>query len=177
MKERCRALLQEHGIGHAFFHAPLDGADFGTSASLAHRLGARITARSNPYRDVFYCGRIGEFDPPLDFEGLRQRLQEVLGEPVRAWQHHDRPIRRVCITTGGGFMTGEVAEAVKHGCDAYITGEKLLYTVQYARFAGIDLLVGSHTFTECFGVGSLAEKIRQQFPEVELVRLHEEHLE
>ena len=74
-------------------------------------------------------------------------------------------------------MTDHVKEAAERGCDAYVTGEKLLYTVQYARFAKIDLFVGSHTFTEIFGVESLAKKIRQQFPETEIVRLVEEHME
>ena len=68
-------------------------------------------------------------------------------------------------------------EAVDRGCDAYITGEKLLFTLQYARFAGIDLFVGSHTFTELFGVEAIARRIKDRFPEVEIVRLPEEHIE
>ncbi len=31
------------------------------------------------------------------------------------------------------------------GCDAYFTGEKILYTIQYAKQANINLIVGSHT--------------------------------
>ena len=35
LKELCNKMLREAGMTHAFFHAPLDDADFGTSASLA----------------------------------------------------------------------------------------------------------------------------------------------
>ena len=177
VREHCYAALQEHGIGHAFFHAPLDAADFGTSACLARRMGARIVARSHLYLDLFYCGRVAEFHSPQECSQVKRLLQEVLQEPVRAWCHRERPIRRICVTAGGAFMTDHVKEAAERGCDAYVTGEKLLYTVQYARFAKIDLFVGSHTFTEIFGVESLAKKIRQQFPEPEIVRLVEEHME
>ena len=45
-------------------------------------------------------------------------------------------------------MTSDVKDAVDRNCDVYITGEKFLYTVQYAKFAGINIIVGSHTYTE-----------------------------
>jgi len=63
------------------------------------------------------------------------------------------------------------------GCDVYITGEKTLYTIQYAQYIGMNLIVGSHTFTEIFGVRSLAAQISEQFPDIEMVALKEAHFE
>lgn len=177
MKEYCMGKLQEHGISHCFFHLPLDDADFGTSASLAKALGLRIVEKSNLYRDTFYCGRIGEFNAAVEFECLRGSLENLLGEPVRAWKSHDRPIKRVCVAAGGGLMTNDVKDAVDGTCDAYITGEKTLYTVEYARFAGINLFVGSHTFTEIFGVENLAAKVKDRFGDIDVMKLKEDHIE
>ena len=60
---------------------------------------------------------------------------------------------------------------LRGNCDVYITGEKVLYTIEYAKLAGINLIVGSHTFTEVFGVESLAKKIKDKYKDIEIVRL------
>lgn len=58
-----------------------------------------------------------------------------------------------------------------------LTGECNLYTIQYAQFKGINLIIGSrHTFTEFFGIQSLAIKLNDK-KELEVVRLNEEHYE
>ena len=50
LKESCNQMLKQRGISHAFFHAPLDDADFGTSASLAKALGV-----SNSKKVIWRC--------------------------------------------------------------------------------------------------------------------------
>ncbi|MEB8555894.1 Nif3-like dinuclear metal center hexameric protein, partial [Bacillus cereus] len=52
-----------------------------------------------------------------------------------------------------------------------------LYTVQHAKFKGINLIVGSHTFTEVFGVESLVLKLKERDNSIEITRLNEDHLE
>lgn len=177
MSEACASMLEAHGIHSAYVHLPLDDADFGTSATLAAMLGLCDLERSNLFEGAFHCGRIGEWERGKSLDGAKAILEGALGEPVRAWRNHDRPIERVCIVTGGGLSTNDVSEAVTKGCDAYITGEKLLYTVEYAAFAGIDLLVGSHTGTELPGIESLARRIAERLPDVQAVRLHEPPVE
>lgn len=105
------------------------------------------------------------------------RVEAVLQEPVLVWRNHSRLIRRVGMVTGGGNSTHDVHEAVEKDCDVYLTGERVLYTVQYAKFAGINLVVGSHTFTEILGVKSLAQKLKEAFPALVVVKVQEEHLE
>ena len=48
--------------------------------------------------------------------------------------------------------------------------------MQHAKFKGINLIVGS-TFTEVFGVESLAHKLKERDNSIEITRLNEEHLE
>ena len=177
MKEACVRILQEANISHFFIHLPLDDADFGTNASLAERLGGRIVDRTHRCEEQFFCGRVVEFQPPISFSELVQRTENLLDEPVKHWQHHNRLISRLCIVTGGGTMTSEVKEAVDQHCDAYLTGEKTLYTVEYARLVGINLLVGSHTFTEIFGVAGLAQQLLQHHPSLTVLQIAEEHIE
>ncbi len=178
MKEVCLSRMQVHCVSHCQFHLMLDGADdFGNGVMLAEKLGARVVEKSHLEEEAFYCGRVCEFDEPMTFEALKSRLEGVLEEPIHAWRNHDRPIRRIDIVTGGGMWTNHVKEAVDRGCDAYITGERMLYTLEYARFAGLDLFIGSHTFTELFGVEAIAHRIKDRFPEVEIIRLREEHIE
>lgn len=177
MPEVCESKLKENGIGTSFFHLPLDDADFGTNATLAGKLGLCSTEKSTLEKGLFYCGRIGEWEHGKSLDDTKALLESILGEPVRAWQNNDRPIKRICIVCGGGFMTDYIKEAVDCGCDAFVTGEKILYSVEFAQFMGINLLVGSHTGTEFPGVESLANLLAEKLPNVQFQRLHEEPIE
>lgn len=155
---------------------PLDDADFGNNTSILERLGFRVIDKfSND--DGMYCGRIGELDNPIEFEELVSRIENLMEEPVRGWKNHEGKIKKIGVVTGAGFSATDIEEAVKLGCDSYFTGEKILYTVQYAKFTEINLIVGSHTFTEIFGLESLANLISKRYPEVDVVKINEEHIE
>lgn len=52
-----------------------------------------------------------------------------------------------------------------------------MYTIQYAKLKEINLIIRSHTFTEFFGIQSLALKLKENNKEIEIVRLYEEHYE
>lgn len=81
------------------------------------------------------------------------------------------------MITGAGHSSNFIRLAVEDGCDTYITGEATLYTIQYAQFVGINLLVGSHTFTEIFGVESVVREIQKLDCSVRSVLIQESHLE
>ena len=63
---------------HAFFHAPLDDADFGTSASLAQALGMKGCKKVMPYREQYYGGVAGEI-VPTDLSLLRRAFPYIAG--------------------------------------------------------------------------------------------------
>lgn len=120
---------------------------------------------------------IGEFNEPIDFNLLALKMRDELEEPVRAWRNNDKKVKRVGVLTGAGHSSNHIKMAVEEDCDTYITGEATLYTIQYAQFVGINLLVGSHTFTEIFGVESLANKLQHLDEDIKLVKLKEDHFE
>ncbi len=176
MKEETLDILKRHDITHFFIHLPLDDADFGNNTTILEKLGFRVVEKfAND--DEMYCGRVGELDKPIEFKELARKIEILLGEQVKVWENNDRLVKRIGVVTGAGFSTTNIEEAVNLDCDVYLTGEKILYTVQYARFRRINLIVGSHTFTEIFGLGSLTGLIRERYPHLEIVRIAEEHVE
>ncbi|MBP1994456.1 Nif3-like dinuclear metal center hexameric protein [Paenibacillus eucommiae] len=177
MKEKCHTLLKEYGISHFFVHLPLDYAAFGTCNSLFKAIGINELIQQSSHRDGKSIPGVGEFMVPITFEELSERVGIVLNEKVKSWKNSDNLIKRVGIITGAGNSTQNIRDALHAGCDVYITGEKILYTVQYAQFVGMNLIVGSHTFTEIFGVRSLAEKLGKEFDDLDIVELKEEHFE
>ncbi|WP_422485689.1 Nif3-like dinuclear metal center hexameric protein [Gudongella sp. DL1XJH-153] len=176
MKEEALDILRKNDITHFFIHLPLDDAVFGNNTTILGKLGFRVVEKfAND--DGMYCGRVGELDIPIEFKELAIKLEILLEEPVKVWKNNDRLVKRIGVVTGAGFSTTNIEEAVNLDCDVYLTGEKILYTVQYAMFRGINLIIGSHTFTEIFGLESLAELISERYPKLEIIRISEEHVE
>ncbi|TCZ79295.1 Nif3-like dinuclear metal center hexameric protein [Paenibacillus albiflavus] len=177
MKERCIELLTENNIAHFYIHLPLDYVSFGTCNSLLHLLGADKIVQQSQHIDGTSSIGIGELESPISLDALVERMTNLLDEKVYYQKYNNLQIRRIGMVTGAGNGTNQLREATNSNCDVYITGEKSLYTVQYAKFIQMNLIVGSHTFTEIFGVRSLALKLQERFQEIELVQLHEEHIE
>ncbi|MET3729198.1 putative NIF3 family GTP cyclohydrolase 1 type 2 [Fictibacillus halophilus] len=177
MKEGCVDELKKHNITHYFTHYPLDFVEFGTSTALFERIEIDEITTLSTFKDNEEIPGIGIFHTPRSFTELKEQLEHVMGETVQAWKNHDRPIKKVGILTGAGNHTAIIQYAQKQNCDAYITGERTLYSVQYAKFAGINLYVGSHTFTEIFGVENLVLRIQEFYPEVKVVNIEEDHIE
>lgn len=176
LKEECVKRLEKHQINHFFIHGPLDFVDFGTCTSLMNELNIDDIKKFATFNEEEFPA-IGEFSEEIEFNSLVKRMRSKLEEPVRAWQHHHDKVKRIGILTGAGHSSDVIKKALDEGCDTYITGEATLYTIQYAQFVGVNLLVGSHTFTEIFGVESLAQKVKEAFPETQITRLREKHFE
>ena len=143
-------------ISHCFVHLPLDSASFGTAVSLARRIGL-VPKDTFAFENGLPCGRICESLSPLDFLDLVALVRTATNDHVRYWHNHSKAVSRVGITTGGGNATGYIRQAVDRDCDTFITGETSLYTAQYARHIGVNLIVGTHTHTELPGVQSLVD--------------------
>ena len=175
MKEACEKKLAELGISHLFAHLPLDAADFGTNESLVTKLGAR-TVKKICLENGLYCGRVAEFETQIPLAQLVASVEKTCEEKVSSWNNRKTGIRRIGVVSGGGTPTRYARECAENGCDVYITGEKSLYLIEYAAFIGMDLVVGSHTFTELPGTESFAKKIGGRFG-LETICVPEEHTE
>lgn len=176
LREECLKKLEEYNISHFWIHGPLDFIDFGTCTSLMNVIGIDSVVKYSAFDHGDVPG-VGEFSKPIDLNVLVQRMREKLEEPVRFWKNNKKQVKKVGVLTGAGHSSNNIKMAVDEGCDTYITGEATLYTIQYAQFVGINLLVGSHTFTEIFGVETLANKIQEFDKDIKLVKLKENHFE
>lgn len=176
MEEACIEKLKDYNINHFWIHLPLDFVEFGTCTSLFQAINMDEIIKYSTYEEEELPG-IGEYDKPISFLQLVNRVEGTLEESVKAWRNNAKEVKRVAILTGAGNNTNLIKYARENGCDTYITGEKTLYTVQYAKFAGVNLIVGSHTFTEIYGVESFAKRLKEMDETLHIVRLQEEHLE
>ncbi|MDR6552600.1 Nif3-like dinuclear metal center hexameric protein [Paenibacillus qinlingensis] len=177
MKEECHRLLASHGISHFFVHLPLDYVEFGTCTSLFKAIGIDHVIQKSIESDGRSLPGIGEFEYPISFQELSERVSTVLGETIKSWKNSEKLIKRVGMITGAGNSTKCLRDAHYSECDVYITGEKVLYTIQYAKFIKMNLIVGSHTFTEIFGVRSLVEKMKANYDSLDIIELVEDHVE
>lgn len=176
LREACIEKLAEYGISHYYNHLPLDDCDFGTNDSLLRKLNLDIVKRTHEWEGLYF-GRVAEYHEELELNEFVKDIENLLEEPVKFWRFNDRKVKRVGLVCGNGAPTTCLKEAVENECDVYITGECNLYTIQYAQFKGINLIIGSHTFTELFGIESLALKLNETLKELEVVRLNEKHYE
>lgn len=133
MKEECHNLLKQFQISHYFVHLPLDYADFGTCNSLFRALKVNQIIQTSYHNEGRSIPGVGIFKDPLTFEALSERVTTVLKESVKSWKNSEKRISKVGIIMGARNSTNNILDALKFGCDAYITGEKTLYSVQYAQ--------------------------------------------
>lgn len=176
LKEACHKKLKEYEISHYYAHLPLDDCDFGTNDSFLKKM--KLTGKEKTHQwEGLWFGRIGEWDEPMKIQKFKEEMEEVLGEPVKCWKFGKTDIKRIGLVCGNGGSTECMKESIERGCDTYITGECNLYSIQYAQLMGINLIVGSHTFTEFFGVESFAMKIGEMISELDIIPLPEMHWE
>ena len=152
--------LKDNGISLYGAHSALDGAaGFGNPDLLAASLGVIVQERFLPYHGGM-AGIVGRHD--RTFAQLAERMRDVLGVPIEAWENA-RTCKRVAIATGGAGNTSMLEEARQHGADTYVTGEGSMYTKLYARERGINLIFGTHWATETLGVKALASQLEEHF--------------
>ena len=175
LRERAHSMLKSASISHCFVHLPLDAASFGTAVSLADGLGLKIVD-SFALLEGLPCGRIGEYPSPESLQTVASRLRRVTGDSARVWAHTPAKAKRVAVVPGAGNLNEVIKEAADMKCDTYITGETSLYSVQYARYRGINQIVGTHTHTEFPGVERLCHRL-QGSTGVEFVPIREEEFE
>ena len=152
--------LKDNGISLYGAHSALDGASgYGNADLLAASLGVIVQERFLPYHGGM-AGIVGRHD--RTFAQLAERMRDVLGVQIEAWENAPA-CKRVAIATGGAGNTSMLEEARQHGGDTYVTGEGSMYTKLYARERGINLIFGTHWATETLGVKALASQLEERF--------------
>lgn len=167
----CALFLIERGIAAINAHTNLDLAPGGVNRVLAEKLGlshievlnpAGQAADGTPY-GLLHAGNVEE----MPLEEFLARVKAALGTPVLRYCHGGQPIRRVAV--GGGSCAGGLMEAVEAGCDAFVTADVKYNQFRDAEFQGLSLIDAGHFYTENPICAVLARKLREAFPEVEVL--------
>lgn len=140
-------------------HLPLDAhVELGNCSLLLRALGLDPEERFGSFggAPIGFAARADE-----SREGLRARIAEVVGGPVRVIDGGPEKVRRVGIVTGAG--SDFVREAAEAGLDTLITGEGKHHAYLDAHEFGVNVFLAGHYATETFGVKALAECVAEEF--------------
>ena len=151
----------ESGLNLYCAHLPLDAhTEVGNNAVLARRLGFEPTTGFDNHhgRDIGY---IAETKTALSQSEFLHRLQEALGNEVRADFFGAETIQRLAIVSGGGAFL--LPQAVAAGVDAFLTGEPSHSRYHFCKESHFNVVYGGHYATETFGVIALAQHLEAKF--------------
>jgi dinuclear metal center YbgI/SA1388 family protein len=116
---------------------------------------------------TFGEGRLGRLSAALDLRQLAEKAKDVLrAKHVQMVGDSSRRVEGVALACGAG---GEfLMDAVRAEADVLVTGETRFHDYLAAQAHGLALVLPGHYATERFGVEELAERLQQQFPEVQV---------
>ena len=173
-----RSILQlcAHGISAINAHTNLDCAPGGVNDVLAKKLAlvnVQVVDPNGTDENGNEWGllRMGDVpEQPLD--AFLNRVKTLLGCEGLRYVDGGKPVRKVAV--GGGSCAGEMLDALRAGCDTFVTADVKYNQFWDARDLGINLIDAGHFATENPVVSVLAEKIAGAFPEIE-VKISETH--
>ena len=168
---RSIGLLCANGISAINAHTNLDCAPRGVNFRLAQVLGLsniqvidpKGTDENGEQWGLLRMGNVQE--QPL--ENFLETVKTALGCEGLRYVNSKKPVCRVAV--GGGSCASEMMDAVKAGCDTFVTADVKYNQFFDARNLGINLIDAGHFHTENPVVFLLAEKIAAQFPEVQVM--------
>ena len=168
---RTIMMLCRSGISAINAHTNLDCAPEGVNHRLAQRLGLT---------DIRVIDPLGTDDQGRPWGLLRQGMteeqplsqflstvKERLGCEGLRYVDGQRPVRKVAV--GGGACASELQTVIRSGCDTFVTADVKYNDFWDAYTAGLNLIDAGHFQTEDPIVEVLAEKLRQAFPDTEVV--------
>ena len=150
------------GISAICMHTNLDAADGGVNDALAEKLGLRDLELLNEEK----IGRIGTLKCQLPLVEFTRLVVESLGCNGLRYVDNGKPVHRVAV--GGGACSGYIAQAIANGCDTFVTSD-LKYN-DFLDTKEINLVDAGHFPTENVVCPVLAEYLRKQFPQLNVVQ-------
>ena len=160
--------LIEHGIAAINAHTNLDCAPGGINDILAETLGLKdITvidptgtdASGQPY-GLLRRGVVAEQSLERFLDTVKTNLY---CEGLR-YVDGGKPVCKVAV--GGGACAGGMYDALKAGCDTFVTSDIRYNQFREAQELGLSLIDAGHFHTENPAMPILAAKLQHQFPEI-----------
>ena len=173
---RCIQALCANGISAINAHTNLDCAPGGVNHRLAEILGLSDIQVPYPLGQdeqgrpwgLLRTGMVRE----QKLEDFLATVKDALGCEGLRYVSGGKAVRKVAV--GGGACASELMDAVKAGCDTFVTSDVKYNQFWDAQAMGINLIDAGHYCTENPVMSLLAEKIAAAFPEIQ-VMISEKH--
>ncbi len=117
--------------------------------------------------DAYGIGFTAELPEMLSASELAARVKACFGLPFVQYYDAGMPIRRIACCPGSG--RGELKEVLSLGVDAFLSGDMGHHEGLDLCEEGISLLDAGHYGLEHIFVHYIAEFLRAQFPEAEII--------
>ena len=148
--------LIEHGIAVFVAHTNLDWAQGGVCDTLAAAIGL-----NSPTPMANNEGRIADIAPITLLEFAKQ-VKEKLGCPaIKYVGDPDRIIKRIGLVSGGGGDYME--EAIKQGCDLFVSADFKYHQALMAEELGLCLIDAGHFETENGIIYPIAKYLKREY--------------
>lgn len=164
------------GISAINAHTNLDCTPGGVNDVLAAKLGlenVQVISPAGTNEDgipygLLRCGDVAE--QPMDT--FLAHVKSALGCNGLRYVDSGKPVRKIAV--GGGSCAGAMLDALKAGCDTFVTADVRYNQFWDANDLGLNLIDAGHFQTENPIIPVLAEKIAAAFPDV-TVKISETH--
>ena len=167
--------LIKNGISAICMHTNLDAAKGGVNDALAKAAGiaekddAKLFGHisSLPSGEKYSIGRYGYLADPCPMPEYLERLKKSLETNGLRYYDSGRKVHKVAVVGGSGGDDFE--EALKLGCDTFITAD-----IKYSKFLeakefGVNLIDGDHFCTENVVTKELSSKLTGAFPQIQTI--------
>ena len=164
--------LIKGGISAIWMHTNLDAAEGGVNDALAKKAGIVKAELLNvdgydesgvPYG----IGRCGELKETVDFEQYLSYIKDSLNCNGLRYVSAGKKVKRVAVLGGSGG--GELALAVKNGCDTFVTADVKYHQFIDAKEAGVNIIDAGHFCTENVVIPELKKYIEANFNNVDVL--------
>lgn len=155
--------LVENRLAAICMHTNLDEAIDGVDDTLCETLGLFPEAHLAEDR----IGHVSNLPEPMPLAEYLVQVQQKLQANGLRYYDAGRPIQRV--GTGCGSCGEYLREAHEAGCDTFITGDVKYSVFLDAQGYGMNLIDAGHFPTENPIVQKVAGKLREAFPQLEIV--------
>ena len=168
---QCILFLASHGISAVNAHTNLDQAPDGVNDVLARTLGLDEIAVLNPEGSdeqgrpwgLLRTGTVAE----MELSDFMTLVKARLHTPILRYVDGGKPVRRVAV--GGGSCGDGLYDVLVAGCDTFVTADLKYNQFWDAADLGLNLIDAGHFYTENPVCAVLAAKLRERFPEIEVV--------
>lgn len=160
--QRKQRLISDNNLVVHRFHDGWDQfPEYGMGYALARTLGWSDVQVSPDYI----------YEPPAaSLRDTAAHIAERLGKSgIRYCGDPGRRIRRISLDWGSPGAIDIVNRAVRHGCDAALTGEVVEWRdLEFARDNGVAMITGGHCATETPGMRACCDWLRMRLPEMRI---------